>query len=116
MSEIDRPESSFQNRTGDEHFSTAQESPVCLLLSYRRLPLYENCPPFIKQFLDATDPSVPSALQEALYSCTNGEELASVVLQVVGRLWDTYSGRPADADARWSCIGFTQWAGGPVHG
>jgi hypothetical protein len=110
LHEIDRPESIFQNRIYDEHFCYVQESPATILLSYRRIPLYEDCPAFIKQFLDVTDPLVPDTLLQTLFGCSNPEELSKVLVKQLGLLWETYPSGPTDADQRWSCLGIAQWA------
>mgnify|MGYP005810868115 CR=1 FL=1 len=109
LSEIGRLESIFQDRIYDEHFSSAQDSAASLLLSYRRIPLKENCPPFILQYLEASDHRVPDYIFQTLLMCSNSADLSRVLIRQLASLWQTYPARPEDADQRWEQIGLAQW-------
>jgi hypothetical protein len=105
LNEISTPESVFQDVTYDTHLEITLERPSTIVAQYRRLPLGDQCPPYIAKFLTEADARIPALIMQSLYS---PEQVVDELLRATRDLWRNEVANE-NAETRWGRRGIVQW-------
>jgi hypothetical protein len=109
LEEVDRPDSAFQDRRDDDHFDESSPHYCSLSLSYRRLPLFHDCPVFIRIVLEELDMSVPEAMLSAMLSGTPAAEITGTLQAKLENLWEVRRAALGGSESAWEKLGMAEW-------
>jgi hypothetical protein len=101
--------SPFEDRTGDWHFDEREYDEWTLILKYRRMPNYKDCPAFIQRLVDGLSVKIDQAIIDlALDAGALAVSLDGLVLNLSDSVGKELANL-ADINDRWKKIGLTQW-------
>jgi chorismate mutase len=106
-SAIIRPESDFQDRTGDHHFESSEDYTT-LLIRYRRIP-FNTCPPAVQTAISEMVKEVPKLIVKLLIRQCDPSSIATELSRRLQKIWIAEHDPPRDAEQKWKALGIIQW-------
>lgn len=106
---ISSADSPFEDRTGDWHFDEREYDDWTLILKYRRLPNYDDCPVFVRRMIDGLSVNVDQAIIDLASDvgaiAVSLDGMVLTLTDAVGRELASLT----EIGDKWKKIGLSQW-------